>query len=109
MKPFFRGVIYLAAFIVPILLTGALGVVTSVRTAMPRPEGNFAASLTPSPPPAYDPSKPTVAVALGAEVHEIVDTISPYALFVESGLYNVYADHRAPPAQPHEWPARAEL
>lgn len=98
MRRIFRGFIYLVAFITPILLTGAIGLVTSVRTAMPRPAGDSAAALTPPPPPAHDPSKPTVAVALGAEVHEVVDTIGPYAMFVESGLYNVYmvAETRAP-------------
>lgn len=100
MRRIFRGFIYLVAFVAPVLLAGALGLFTSVETAMPRPAGDFAATLTPPPPPAHDPSKPTVAVALGAEVHEVVDTIGPYAIFAESGLYNVYmvAETRAPRA-----------
>jgi AraC family transcriptional regulator, transcriptional activator FtrA len=94
-----RSFLYLASFIIPIVLTGALGIVTSVRTSMPRPAGDVAA-LTPPAPPPYDPAKPTVAVVLGSEVHEIVDTIGPYAMFVESGLYNVYmvAETRKPRA-----------
>jgi AraC family transcriptional activator FtrA len=90
MRRIARGFIYLMTFIGPIVLTGAIGLVTSVRTAMPRPASDIAANLTPPAPPAHDPARPTVAVALGAEVHEIVDTIGPYAMFVESGLYNVY-------------------
>jgi AraC family transcriptional activator FtrA len=90
MRLIFRSFLYLAAFVAPVLLTGAIGIITSVRTSMPRPAGDFAANLTPPAPPTHDPSKPTVAVVLGAEVHEIVDTIGPYSLFVESGLYNVY-------------------
>jgi AraC family transcriptional activator FtrA len=90
MRLIFRSLLYLAAFVAPVLLTGAIGIITSVRTSMPRPAGDVAASLTPLAPPTHDPSKPTVAIALGAEIHEIVDTIGPYALFVESGLYNVY-------------------
>jgi AraC family transcriptional activator FtrA len=95
-----HGFLYAAAFIVPIVLIGTLGTVTSVRTSMPRPTDDIATHLALPPPPAYDASKPTVAVALGSEVHEIVDTIGPYALFVESGLYNVYmvAETRAPRA-----------
>jgi hypothetical protein len=90
MRPIFRSFLYLAAFVAPVLLTGAIGIITSVRTSMPRPAGDVAATITPPPPSPYDPSKPTVAVALGAEVHEIVDTIGPYAMFVESGLYSSY-------------------
>jgi AraC family transcriptional regulator, transcriptional activator FtrA len=99
MQIVFRSILYLASFIIPIVLTGALGVATSVRTSMPRAAGDVAALVPPAPPP-HDPSKPTVAVALGAEVHEIVDTIGPYALFFDSGLYNVYmvAETRAPRA-----------
>ena len=89
MQIVFRSFLYLASFIIPIVLTGAVGIVTSVRTSMPRPAGGVAA-LTPPASPPYDPAKPTVAVVLGNEVHEIVDTIGPYAMFAESGLYNVY-------------------
>jgi len=100
MRLIFRSFIYLAAFIVPIVLTGAIGVITSVRTSMPRPQDAdaVAASIVAPPAPAYDPAKPTVAVVLGAQVHEITDTIGPYATFKESGLYNVYmvADTKTP-------------
>ena len=67
---------------------------------MPRPPADFAASPLPPPSPSYDPSKPTVAVVLGEQEHEITDTIGPYAMFAESGLYNVYmvAQTRAPRA-----------
>ena len=98
----FRSFIYLAAFIVPIVLTGTIGLITSVRTSIPRPPDAdaVAASIVPPPPPPYDASKPTVAVVLGEQEHEITDTIGPYAMFAETGLYNVYmvAQTRAPRA-----------
>jgi putative intracellular protease/amidase len=98
MRLIVRSFIYIAAFVVPIVLTSALGIITSVRTSFPRPAENAAVSLTLPSPPAYDPAKPTVAVVLGAHVHEITDTIGPYATFKESGLYNVYmvADSKDP-------------
>jgi putative intracellular protease/amidase len=100
MRRIFRSFIYLAAFIIPIVLTGALGIMRSVRTSFPRPADadTVAARIIAPPAPAYDPNKPTVAVVLGARVHEITDTIGPYAAFKESGLYNVYmvADSKTP-------------
>src|SRR3712207_5991959 len=90
MRRIFRSFIYLAAFIVPIVLSGALGIITSVRTATPRPADELAGSIIPPRAPTYDATKPTVAVVLGSQVHEITDTIGPYAMFAESGLYNVY-------------------
>jgi hypothetical protein len=100
MRRIFRSFIYIAAIIVPIVLTGALGLITSVRTSFPRPADADAvtARIVAPPAPAYDPTKPTVAVVLGAQVHEITDTIGPYATFKESGLYNVYmvADSKTP-------------
>jgi AraC family transcriptional regulator, transcriptional activator FtrA len=90
-----HSLLYFAAFIVPIVLTGALGIVRSVHTSLPRPADDLSASIVPLPAPPYDAAKPTVAVVLGSEVHEITDVIGPYVTFVESGLYNVYAVHVA--------------
>jgi hypothetical protein len=69
MRLIFRSFIYIAAFIIPIVLTGALGIVTSVRTSLPRPADDIAASIVVPPAPSYDPTKPTVAVVLGEQVH----------------------------------------
>ena len=90
MRLIFRSLMYVAAFIVPIVLTGTIGLITSVRTATPRPADAdaVAASIIPPPAPPYDANKPTVAVLLGSDVHEITDPIGPYATFKESGLYN---------------------
>jgi hypothetical protein len=79
MRLIFRSLLYIAAFIIPIVLTGVLGIVTSVRTSFPRPADNVAFNSTVLSAPPYDPTKPTVAVALGTQVHEITDTIGPYA------------------------------
>ena len=96
----FRSLIYLAAFILPVVLIGTAGLIRSVETSIPRPADTRAAELVPPPAPPYDASKPTVAVVLGEQEHEITDTIGPYAMFTETGLYNVYmvAQTRAPRA-----------
>ncbi len=67
MRLIFRSFIYLVAFIVPIVLTGTIGLITSVRTSLPRPAhaDEVAASIIPPPAPPYDANKPTVAVVLG--------------------------------------------
>ena len=100
MRLIYRTFIYIAAFIMPIVLIATLGLVTSVRTSFPKPTDADAANtrMVAPPAPAYDPTKPTVAVVLGAQVHEITDTLGPYATFKESGLYNVYmvADSKTP-------------
>jgi AraC family transcriptional regulator, transcriptional activator FtrA len=100
MNLIFRSLIYLAAFILPIVLIGTAGLIRSVETSIPRPADHHAAEFVPPPPPPYDPSKPTVAVVLGEQEHEITDTLGPYAMFAETGLYNVYmvAQTRAPRA-----------
>ena len=51
MRLIFRSFIYLAAFIVPIVLTGTIGLITSVRTSIPRPQNAdaIAASIAPRP------------------------------------------------------------
>jgi putative intracellular protease/amidase len=92
MRLIVRSLLYLAAFLVPIVLSGAVGLITSVSTSIPRPAdaAAHAATIVPPPAPSYDASKPTVAVVLGEQEHEITDVIGPYAMFAETGLYNVY-------------------
>jgi putative intracellular protease/amidase len=52
--------------------------------------GALVSSTVPLPPPVHDPHKPTVAVLLGNTVSEPTDVLGPYAIFAESGEYNVY-------------------
>ena len=49
------------------------------------------AAVVPLPAPHYDPSKPTVVILLGNTQTEASDFLMPYAMFAESGTYNVYA------------------
>jgi AraC family transcriptional regulator, transcriptional activator FtrA len=92
MRRIVRSLLYLAAFLVPIVLSGAVGLITSVSTSIPRPAdaAAHAATIVPPPAPSYDATKPTVAVVLGELEHEITDTIGPYAMFAETGMYNMY-------------------
>ncbi len=56
----------------------------------PAPEA-LAAAVIPLPAPRYDQSKPTVAILLSNTRTESSDFLVPYAMFAESGAYNVYA------------------
>jgi protein-S-isoprenylcysteine O-methyltransferase Ste14/putative intracellular protease/amidase len=60
------------------------------------PPAALVSSTVPLPPPVHDPHKPTVAVLLGNTLSEPTDVLGPYAMFAESGEYNVYtvADSR---------------
>ncbi len=75
MRLIFRSFIYLAAFVISIVLMGALGIIASVRTATPRPADDHPARIIAPPPPPYDATKPTVAVVLGSQVHDITATM----------------------------------
>src|SRR5947209_13416521 len=77
------------AFGVSIALAGYIGFSKSMR-AMTAPAPAALVSSIPLPPPVHDPHKPTVAVLLGNTVSEPTDVLGPYAMFAESGEYNVY-------------------
>lgn len=91
MSSILRSAIYVAAFAMPPLAVGAVRAKAYLSryddrltiAALPAP-----ASLPPS--PAHDPSKPTVAVLLGADVTEITDALGPYEIFARARRYNVY-------------------
>lgn len=40
--------------------------------------------------PRHDPTKPTVAIILGADLTEITDALGPYEIFSRAGTFNVY-------------------
>jgi len=75
------------AFGVSVALAGYVGYSRSLRI-MTAPA--LAASVVPLPPPVHDPHKPTVAVLLGNTTTEPTDVLGPYAMFAETGQYNVY-------------------
>ncbi|HZG65898.1 MAG TPA: hypothetical protein VEZ12_04095, partial [Herpetosiphonaceae bacterium] len=74
-----------------VALAGTFGFIRSAGFTMaPLPEA-LAAAVVPGLAPSYDSAKPTVAVLLGNTPTEATDFLVPYAMFVESGAYNVYA------------------
>ena len=77
--------------LVGIVLTGVIGFVASASLIMASPDAAQAARVAPAPAPQHDPTKPTVAVVLGDTRTEATDFLAPYAMFVASGAYNVYA------------------
>ena len=97
MKKFFnvvlRSVVYILAFILPIVALAAIGFRSTVGLASKPahwavvPKADGAALVTKS----YDPTKPTVAIVLGNDQTEITDFLIPYELFSASEAYNVYA------------------
>jgi transcriptional regulator GlxA family with amidase domain len=85
-----RSIAYVAAFVLPPLVLGAvrgkqyLSRYDRLPIAAPLPGESIPAA------PAHDPSKPTVAVLLGADVTEITDALGPYEIFSRAHRYNVY-------------------
>ena len=85
-----RSIAYVAAFVLPPLVVGAvrgkqyLSRYENLPIAAPLTGESIPAA------PAHDPRKPTVAVLLGADVTEITDALGPYEIFSRAGRYNVY-------------------
>jgi AraC family transcriptional activator FtrA len=88
-----RFVMYVAAFILPIVGLAAIGFRSTIGLASKParwaviPEADSASLHTKS----FDPAKPTVAIVLGSDQTEITDFLIPYELFSASEAYNVYA------------------
>jgi AraC family transcriptional regulator, transcriptional activator FtrA len=73
-----------------IALAGYIGFSKSMRVMTAPAPAALVSSTIPLPPPVHDPQKPTVAVLLGNTLGEPTDVLGPYAMFAESGEYNVY-------------------
>ena len=78
------------AFAVSVALAGYIGFSQSMRVMTAPAPAALVSSSVPLPPPVHDPHKPTVAVLLGNTLSEPTDVLGPYAMFAESGEYNVY-------------------
>ncbi len=93
MKKVIRIVIYVLAFVLPIVALGTIGYFSTLSLTLPKPadleipETGVGSLSTKS----YDPTKPTVAVVLGSNRTEVTDFLIPYQLFSASEAYNVYA------------------
>jgi len=88
-KRFLHALAYLGAFALPIFLVGGIGLGMSLHNSVASAPAALRASVVPQAAPSYDPHKPTVAIVLG-DVSDSNDMLAPYALFAESGAYNVY-------------------
>src|SRR5690349_16914285 len=92
-KVVLRIVVYILAFILPIVALAAIGYRSTVElTSKPAhwavvPEADGTSPLRKS----FDPTKPTVAIVIGDDQTEITDFLIPYELFSASEAYNVYA------------------
>ncbi|HEU5073696.1 MAG TPA: DJ-1/PfpI family protein [Polyangiaceae bacterium] len=78
----------LAALLTPMLVGGLRAKSFLTREEVPLVAASFAPAPRPEP---HDPSKPTVAIVLGADVTEITDMVGPYEMFARTSRYNVYA------------------
>src|SRR5581483_6234572 len=74
-----------------ISLAGYIGIAKSLNIMRTPAPAALVSTVVPLPAPNHDPSKPTVAVLLGNTFTEPTDFLGPYAIFAESGAYNVYA------------------
>jgi AraC family transcriptional regulator, transcriptional activator FtrA len=82
---------YILSFVLAVSLPGYVGFTKSMQLLMAPAPGALAATVVPRPSPSYDATKPTVAILLGNTLSEPTDVLGPYAIFAESGAYNVYA------------------
>jgi transcriptional regulator GlxA family with amidase domain len=82
---------YTLSALAGIALAATIGISNAAELLQsPAPEA-VAAAVIPLPAPSYDASKPTVAILLSNTQTESSDFLMPYAMFSESGAYNVYA------------------
>ena len=82
---------YTLSALAGIALAATIGISNAAALLVsPAPEA-VAAAVIPLPAHSYDPSKPTVAILLSNTQTESSDFLMPYAMFSESGAYNVYA------------------
>lgn len=89
MKILFLALLYIGAFLLPVLLGGGVGVGLARQISQAGAPAAMRATVVPKAAPPYDPQKPTVAVVLG-DMNEVTDVLGPYAIFAETALYNVY-------------------
>ena len=78
------------SFGLSVSLAGYIGITKSMRVMRAPAPGAIVSSAVPLPAPNHDARKPTVAVLLGNTLTEPTDVLGPYAIFAESGAYNVY-------------------
>jgi AraC family transcriptional regulator, transcriptional activator FtrA len=78
------------SFGLSVSLTSYIGITKSMRVMMATAPGALASTVVPLPAPNHDARKPTVAILLGNTFSEPTDVLGPYAIFAESGEYNVY-------------------
>jgi transcriptional regulator GlxA family with amidase domain len=74
-----------------IALAATIGITNAAALLVAPAPAAVAATVIPLPAPSYDASKPTVAILLSNTQTESSDFLTPYAMFSESGAYNVYA------------------
>src|SRR6267142_2651860 len=91
MKRALRIMGYSLSALLAIALVGLIGLVSSVGLIMAPARAAQAAAVAARPTLDHDPGKPTVAILLGNTRTEATDFLVPYAMFAESGAYNVYA------------------
>ncbi len=74
-----------------VALAATIGITNAAELMTSPAPAAVAAAVIPLPAPRYDASKPTVAILLSNTQTESSDFLTPYAMFAESGAYNVYA------------------
>src|SRR4051812_7450580 len=82
---------YTLSALAGIALAATIGISNAAALVQSPAPAAVAAAVIPLPSPNYDASKPTVAILLSNTQTESSDFLTPYAMFAESGAYNVYA------------------
>jgi AraC family transcriptional activator FtrA len=74
-----------------VALAATIGTTNAAALLVSPAPAALIAAVIPLPAPRYDGRKPTVAILLSNTQTESSDFLTPYAMFAESGTYNVYA------------------
>jgi AraC family transcriptional regulator, transcriptional activator FtrA len=91
MKRSLRIIGYSVVALMSAALASLVGLISSAGLVMAPARAEQVATVVPRPTADHDPGKPTVAILLGNTRTEATDFLAPYAMFAESGEYNVYA------------------
>src|SRR5215831_386586 len=85
-----RLIAYLVAFVVPVVAMAGWGYASGGQVLAGDRSSGAIVGPEPAPKP-YDPTKPTVAIVMGARLTEVTDFMVPYEIFSAAGAFNVFA------------------
>ena len=91
------AVVAVTAGVLAPVAVGAVGVASAAQQVYTPPPATAADARLPQP-PGHDATKPTAVIVLGLDGTNVADSLAPFEVLTESGVFNVYtvAERRAP-------------